>query len=137
MYRRQQTLSKNSNLAPTTPPYDELSGPRDRSKSSQPKEPANKDNIDEGEEPLVSFNMNLTQLNEHLRKIIKVVNQHAKLIHTLNYEIQFRTTEKQVGELFNLIAAGVPYQSMLKYNKNEAPKRRDSVAKILGGDYLV
>jgi hypothetical protein len=39
-----------------------------------------------------------------------------------------------VGELFNLIAAGVPYQSMLKYNKNEAPKRRDSVAKILGGD---
>jgi len=61
-------------LAPTTPPYDELSGPRDRSKSSQPKEPANKDNIDEGEEPLVSFNMNLTQLNEHLRKIIKVVN---------------------------------------------------------------
>ena len=109
MYRRQQTLSKNSNLAPTTPLYDEVSAPRDRSKSSQPKEASNKENVDDDEEPLVSFNMNLSQLNEHLRKIIKVVNQHAKLIHTLNYEIQFRTTEKQMGELFNLIAAGVPY----------------------------
>jgi len=61
-------------LPPTTPPYDELSGPRDKSKSSQPKEAANNDKIEEDEEPLVSFNMNLTQLNEHLRKIIKVVN---------------------------------------------------------------
>jgi len=39
-----------------------------------------------------------------------------------------------VGELFNVIAAGIPYQSMLKYNKNEAPKRRDSVTKLLGGE---
>ncbi len=39
-----------------------------------------------------------------------------------------------MGDLFNVIAAGVPYQSMLKYNKNEAPKRRDSVTRMLGGD---
>ena len=53
--------------------------------------------------------MNVSQLNDYLRKIIKVVNQHAKLIHTLNDEIQHRTTENQMGELFNLIAAGLPY----------------------------
>jgi hypothetical protein len=38
-------------------------------------------------EPLVSFSMNLNQLNEYLWKIIKVVNQHAKLLHRLNHEI--------------------------------------------------
>ena len=47
-------------MPPTTPPYDELADPRMRSRSSQPKETSNKENIDEGEEPLVSFNMNLS-----------------------------------------------------------------------------
>ena len=57
----------------------------------------------------MKFNVSFTQLNEYLNNIIKVINQHAKLLETLNKEIQVRTTEKQVGEIFTLIATGLPY----------------------------
>lgn len=45
-------------------------------------------------EPLVRFNMDLSHLKDYLDNIIKVVNQHAKLLRTLNREIMVRTTEK-------------------------------------------
>jgi hypothetical protein len=44
--------------------------------------------------PLMKFNMDITQLTEFLNNIIQVVNQHAKLLHTLNKEVMNRTTEK-------------------------------------------
>lgn len=33
-----------------------------------------------GEEPLIKFNMNISQLNEYLVNLIQVVNQHARLL---------------------------------------------------------
>lgn len=44
--------------------------------------------------PLVMFNMDLTTLKDYLDNMIQVINQHAKLLKTLNSEIMARTTEK-------------------------------------------
>ena len=51
-------------------------------------------------EPLVRFNMDITQLKDYLDNIIQVVNQHAKLLKILNKEVMARTTEKQMADLF-------------------------------------
>ena len=79
----------------------------------------------------MSYKMNMTQLNEYLWKIIQVVNQHGKLLHRLNHEIQFRVTERQLGEVFSVISSGLQYGKFLKLNQGEAPRRRDSVKKHL------
>lgn len=60
------------------------------------------------EQPLVSLNMNMQQLNEYLQGIIKVVNQHAKLLQNVNKELAARTTENQIGEIFEMLARGIP-----------------------------
>ncbi len=44
--------------------------------------------------PLVQFNMDLSTLKDYLDNMIQVINQHAKLLKTLNREIMARTTEK-------------------------------------------
>jgi hypothetical protein len=54
-----------------------------------------------GGDGLVKFNMNLDQLNDYLRSIIKVVNQHAKLLSTLNAEVALRPTEVHLEDLFS------------------------------------
>lgn len=46
-----------------------------------------------GSSQLVKFNMNLSQLNDYLQSIIKVVNQHAKLLKNLNTEVQSRPSD--------------------------------------------
>lgn len=60
------------------------------------------------------FNMDIRTLNGYLNNIINVINQHAKILATLNEEVQVRTSEKQMGDLFQLIAAGLPYESLVK-----------------------
>eukprot|EP00347_Sterkiella_histriomuscorum_P017595 403348737 len=92
---------------------------------------------EEEEEELVKFNMNFTQLNDYLNNIIKVINQHAKLLNTLNNEIQLRTTEGQIGEIFSLIATGLPYDQLIKKLGGQAPGRRGSVMKLLGDATLL
>lgn len=72
------------------------------------------DEEQEDEDELVKFDIKFEQLNEYLNNIIKVVNQHAKLLDTLNKEVQFRTTESQIGEMFTLISTGLPYDTMIK-----------------------
>ena len=42
---------------------------------------------DPNSEPLVELNMDISQLKGYMDNIIAVVNQHAKLLHTLNSEI--------------------------------------------------
>ena len=42
------------------------------------------ENESEEQDELVKYNMNFSSLNEYLNNIIKVVNQHAKLLNTLN-----------------------------------------------------
>ena len=45
-------------------------------------------------EPLVKFNMDLSSLKDYLDNIITVINQHGKLLKTINREMMVRTTEK-------------------------------------------
>jgi len=92
---------------------------------------------EEDEDELVKFNVSFTQLNDYLNNIIKVVNQHAKLLDTLNKEVQLRTTEKQVGEIFTLVATGLPYDMLVKKLGGQAPARRGSVMKLLGDASLL
>lgn len=88
-------------------------------------------------EPLVMFNMNLSHLKEYMDNIIQVVNQHARLLHTLNSEVQVRTSEKQMGDLFQLICAGLPYETLVKKIGGIAPSRRGSVVKLIGDSSLL
>ena len=92
---------------------------------------------EDDEDQLVKFNMNFTQLNDYLNNIIKVINQHAKILHNLNKEVQIRTTEKQIGEIFSVISAGLPYDTLIKKLGGMVPTRRGSVMKLLGDASLV
>ncbi len=48
-----------------------------------------------------------------------------------------RTTEKQMADLFILISAGIPYESLVKKMGGVPPARRGSVVKLLGDSSLV
>lgn len=61
---------------------------------------------DEKDQPLVSLNMNIEQLNVFIQNIIKVINQHAKLLNNLHKEVIIRPTEKHVGDILNLLSLG-------------------------------
>ena len=81
--------------------------------------------------------MDLSQLKDYLDTIIIALNQHAKLIKTLNNEIMVRTTEKQMADLFVLISAGLPYESLVKKIGGVPPARRGSIVKLLGDSSLI
>jgi hypothetical protein len=48
-----------------------------------------------------------------------------------------RTTEKQMADLFLLISAGLPYESLVKKIGGVPPARRGSVVKLLGDSSLI
>lgn len=48
-----------------------------------------------------------------------------------------RTTEKQMADLFVLISAGLPYDSLVKKIGGAPPARRGSVVKLLGDSTLI
>lgn len=48
-----------------------------------------------------------------------------------------RTTEKQMADLFQLISAGIPYDSLVKKIGGVPPARRGSVVKLLGDSSLL
>jgi hypothetical protein len=50
--------------------------------------------------------------------------------------MQIRTTESQIGEILSLIAAGLPYDFMVKRIGGNPPTRRPSVMKLLGENTL-
>ncbi len=81
--------------------------------------------------------MDLSQLKDYLDTIIVALNQHAKLIKTLNKEMMGRTTEKQMADLFVLISAGLPYESLVKKIGGVPPARRGSIVKLLGDSSLI
>lgn len=79
--------------------------------------------------------MNFSSLNDYLNNIIKVINQHAKLLNTLNQEIQVRTTEKAVGEMFTLISSGLPYDTLQRKIGGLPSRRTSAMAKQLGDSH--
>lgn len=48
-----------------------------------------------------------------MNSIIQVVNQHAKLLDTVGSELEKRVTQKSVGEMFNILSHGFPYEKVI------------------------
>ena len=46
--------------------------------------------------------------------IVKVVNQHAKLLDNVSEELDLRPHSTNVGELFAVLTQGFPYEKLLK-----------------------
>lgn len=68
----------------------------------------------------------MTQLSNYMNSIIQVVNQHAKLLDTVSHELNLRPMKKEVGEMFNILTHGFPYDQVLKdfgMNPNTAVTR--------------
>lgn len=51
----------------------------------------------------------MSELSEYMDKIIKVVNQHAKLLDQVSDELSERPKATIVGELFSTLSQAYPY----------------------------
>ena len=71
--------------------------------------------------------MNLSQLNDFLQNVIKVVNQHAKLLKTLNKEMQKRVTVGELDECFGLLNEGLWCDKLLNEIGGTQSERREAV----------
>lgn len=71
------------------------------------------DNSSTQEDELVRFGIDMTKLSDYLDNIIKVVNQHAKLLDDVSCDLVKRPYKNEAGEFFSLLAAGFPYEQAL------------------------
>ena len=55
----------------------------------------------------------MTKLSDYLDNIIRVVNQHAKLLDDVSKELLKRPEKNETGELFSMLAHGFPYEKTL------------------------
>lgn len=55
----------------------------------------------------------MSKLSDYLDNIIRVVNQHAKLLDDISKELTKRPEKNETGELFSLLAHGFPYEKSL------------------------
>ena len=62
---------------------------------------------------MLSYDVDLRNLNQFMQKIIKVLNQHAKLLDQQANEIKKRPNQIQVGELFAMISMGFQYDRII------------------------
>ena len=63
---------------------------------------------------LINFGIDMSQLQEYMENIIKVVNQHARLLDKVSDELAERPKANSVGELFNLLSHAYPYMRSLR-----------------------
>jgi hypothetical protein len=66
------------------------------------------------EDELVRFGIDMSKLSDYLDNIIRVVNQHAKLLDDVSTELAKRPEKNETGELFSLLSMGFPYEQSLK-----------------------
>jgi hypothetical protein len=52
----------------------------------------------------------MSKLSDYLDNIIRVVNQHAKLLDDVSAELAKRPEKTETGEFFNLLSTGFPYE---------------------------
>jgi hypothetical protein len=55
----------------------------------------------------------MSKLSDYLDNIIRVVNQHAKLLDDISKELTKRPEKNETGELFSLLSHGFPYEKSL------------------------
>lgn len=66
------------------------------------------------EDELVRFGVDMTKLSDYLDNIIRVVNQHAKLLDDVSKALLKRPERTECGEFFALLTQGFPYEQALK-----------------------
>ena len=74
---------------------------------------ANLFNMD-GCNELVQCGVDMSELSDYLDNIIKVVNQHAKLLDQVSEELAERPKSIIVGELFSTLSLAYPYDKQMK-----------------------
>jgi hypothetical protein len=64
-------------------------------------------------ESLIECEVNMTQLSQYMNSIVKVVNQHAKILDQCGYELDRKVGKKDVGEMFNILSHSFPYEQVV------------------------
>lgn len=59
---------------------------------------------------LISCDVNMSQLTAYMNTMIQVINQHAKLLDAVSYELGLRPLKKEIGEMFNVLAHTYPFE---------------------------
>lgn len=49
-----------------------------------------------------------------MNSIIQVVNQHAKLLDTVSFELNLRPVKRDLADMFHILSHGFPYDAVLK-----------------------
>ncbi len=68
----------------------------------------------ENRRELISCEVNMNQLSSYMNSIIQVVNQHAKLLDTVSYELQLRPVKRDIADMFNVVSHAFPYNALLQ-----------------------
>jgi len=68
----------------------------------------------ENRRELISCEVNMNQLSSYMNSIIQVVNQHAKLLDTVSYELQLRPVTRDIADMFNVVSHAFPYNALLQ-----------------------
>ena len=79
---------------------------------------------------LVQYQIDITNLDSYMQNIIKVVNQHAKVLDQLAIEVSMKTNEHHLGDLLAVCSLGFPYkQSQKACSLDEHPERPECLLK--------
>ena len=63
---------------------------------------------------LIAADINMSQLSGFMNQIIQVVNQHAKLLDTVSYELNQRPRKTEVGDMFNILSFSFPHEQVVQ-----------------------
>ena len=55
----------------------------------------------------------MSKLSDYMDNIIRVVNQHAKLLDDVSTELSRRPVKIETGEVFSMLAHGFPYSKAM------------------------
>ena len=69
---------------------------------------------------LVTCDVNMTQLSTYISTIIQVINQHAKLLDAVSFELGSRPVKKDIADMFNCLAHTFPYQEVMRLSGQNA-----------------
>ena len=70
--------------------------------------------VGEAPKDLINLGIDMSHLQEYMDNIIKVVNQHARLLDKVSDELAERPKATSVGELFALLSHAYPYSRSLR-----------------------
>ena len=75
---------------------------------------------------LLQLDFNFSSLNDYLGNIIHVINQHAKIVNSVQRDVRARMTQRQVTELMTMLCNSLPDRF-----HPEMPSKRSSRTPVL------